>query len=221
MRYPCGHRLAPPSDAGSRCAMPDIHILIIDDEPASQSALKQVLDSEGWKVTIVPMVRDSLPELARGKWSLVIVNVAMCGLDGPLFDTLRELNEAEAGKARIAVLFLVPELAAPSARPALERARLPYVLKPYHLHEFLERVGDLLLDVKAIADPIRQVKRAASERRRRERRGGFDRRSTPMFASRADYQFSEEELAEYEKMEAEEAKRKPLQDKTRLGQPDR
>jgi len=202
--------------------MPDIHILIIDDEPASQSALKQVLDSEGWKVTIVPMVRDSLPELARGKWSLVIVNVAMSGLDSPLFHTLHELNQAEteAGKFRIGVLFLVPELAAPAARPVLERARLPYVLKPYHLHEFLERVGDLLQDVKAIAEPIRMVKRSG-ERRRRERRTGFDRRSTPMFASRSDYQFTEEEISEYEKMEAEEAKRKPAQDKGRLGQPDR
>jgi len=33
---------------------------------------------------------------------------------------------------------------------ALEANRLPYVVRPYHLHDFLEKVSDLLVEVKAI-----------------------------------------------------------------------
>ena len=71
-------------------------ILIIDDDEVSQSALRQVLDSEGWHVRIVSVLRDALPELSSGEWSLVIVNVSMTGLSGPVFLTLKELALAPA-----------------------------------------------------------------------------------------------------------------------------
>jgi DNA-binding response OmpR family regulator len=189
--------------------MGDVRILVIDDDATSQSALRQILDSEGWKVAVVPMVREGLVTLATGDWKLVIVNVAMTGVEGPLFTTLKELAQAEAaeGKPRVGVLFLVPELAAYDAKPVLEKEKLPYVLKPYHLHDFLERVSDLLMETRSISDPIRQVRRPKSDRRSKDRRAG-DRRNSPMFASRKDYYMTEEEIAEYEKQEAESRKKK-------------
>jgi DNA-binding response OmpR family regulator len=193
-----------------------ISILVIDDDEASQSALKQVLDSEGWKVTVVPMVREGLAQLARGDWKLVIVNVAMTGLDGPLFTTLKDLAQAptEIGTPSISVLFLVPEMAAWEVRPVLEQEALPYVLKPFHLHDFLERVSDLLLESKAIQSPIRLVRAGSepsAERRRNPDRRSGERRAQRMFASREDYFMTEEEIAEYERQEA--AARKKKEDK--------
>ena len=192
--------------------MGGVRILVIDDDAASQSALRQILDSEGWKVHVVPMVREGLVTLATGDWKLVIVNVAMTGVEGPLFSTLKELSQAESaeaqGKARVGVLFLVPELAAYDAKPVLEREKLPYVLKPYHLHDFLERVSDLLMDTSSINTPIRQVRRIRGDKRKKDRRSGSDRRGSTMFASREDYYMTEEEIAEYEKQEAESRKKK-------------
>jgi DNA-binding NtrC family response regulator len=187
-----------------------VGILIIDDDEASQIALQQVLDSEGWKVRIVPLASQALAELASGDWTLAIVNVAMTGLDGPLFSTLKELALApplEAGRTRVRVLFLVPELVGPQAQPALEQHQLPYTLKPVHLHDFLEKVSDLLLETQAIAAPIRRVK-AQPRRSGRARRTGRAPRETSMFASRQDYMMSEEEIAEFEKQEEEERKKK-------------
>jgi CheY-like chemotaxis protein len=68
-----------------------IGILIIENDEVNQSALRQMLDSEGWQVRVVPAVGDALAELSTGEWSLVIVNVAMIGLRGPVYLTLREL----------------------------------------------------------------------------------------------------------------------------------
>src|SRR5256885_3924678 len=64
----------------------------------------------------------------------------------------------------VRVLFLVPELAAPEAQPALEHEQLPYSLKPFHLHDFLEKVSDLLLETGAIPQPIRRVHRSEERR---------------------------------------------------------
>lgn len=192
--------------------MSKIAILIIDDDVATQSALRHVLDSDGWKVRIVALANQALHELASGDWALVIVNVSMTGLDGPLYTTLRELSLAppvEEGRRRARVLFLVPELAGPAAQPALDREGLPYALKPLHLHDFLEKVSDLLLETQAIAEPIRRIREARTTgRRKKERRPSRDRRETAMFASRDDYQMTEEEITEYEKQEKEEQERK-------------
>ena len=57
--------------------MAKIGILIIEDDEANQSALRQLLDSEGWYVRVVPVVNQALGELSSGEWSLVIVNIAM------------------------------------------------------------------------------------------------------------------------------------------------
>lgn len=196
-----------------------IGILIVDDDEVSQAVLRQVLDSEGWHVRSVPFLNDALAELSTGEWSLVIVNIAMTGLTGPVYMTLKELAlspAVEEGNVRARVLFLVPELAAGEARPVLEKERLPYVLKPFQFNDFLEKVSDLLMEADALASPIRRVRHDASaaERKRKERRAGHEsavrqgRRDTGMFAKREDYVMTEEEIAEYEKAEKEEQEQK-------------
>jgi DNA-binding NtrC family response regulator len=196
-----------------------IGILIIDDDEASQFAVRQVLDSEGWLVRVVPRIGEALAALARGEWSLVIVNVAMMGLTSPAYLTLRELALApavEEGKIRPRVLFLVPESAVSEAQPALEKERLQYVVKPFQFHDFLEKVSDLLLETAALTIPIRRVRHdaGAAERKRDESRAGHESdirqsgRDTGMFAKREAYVMTEEEIAEYEKTEKEEQEQK-------------
>jgi DNA-binding NtrC family response regulator len=196
-----------------------IGILIIEDDEATQSALRQVLDSEGWHLRIVPHLSDALAELSSGEWSLVILNIAMTGLTGPVYLTLRELALApavEEGMVRARVLFLVPEMQAVEVQPALEKERLPYVLKPFQFNDFLEKVSDLLMETDALATPIRNVRHDASaaERKRKERRAGHEsdirqgRRDTVMFAKRDEYVMTEEEIAEYEKIEQAEQEQK-------------
>jgi len=196
-----------------------IGILIIENDEANQSALRQLLDSEGWHVRIVPVVTQALVELSSGEWSLVIANIQMVGLTSPVYMTLRELALAPAvedGKVRARILFVVPESAVTETLPAIERDRLPFVLKPFQFHDLLEKVSDLLMEAAALANPIRRVRHDANsfERKRKEgrevRESGnvFSQRNTSMFAKRDAYVMTEEEIAEYEKSEKEERDRK-------------
>ena len=218
--------------------MAEVGILIIDDDIVSQRALKNVLDSEGWRVRIVPLASHALPELATGTWSLVIVNVALTDVRGPVFATLKELAQAEPsspipakesgnGEApappppqkRIRVLFLVPLLAARAAQPILEQEGLPYSLKPYHLHDFLEKVSELLLEAGAISDPIRSMQDFSGHKKRQRTHSARNSRRGAMFASREDYQMTEEEMAEFERQEEEDRKKreKERHDREHLG----
>ncbi len=193
--------------------MDSIGILILDDDAVSQAALQLVLDSEGWEVLVYAVAREALEQLARGTTRLVIANVAMTGVAGPVFEILSELalaTGAEGARAPARVLFLVPSLAASGAQPVLERAGLPYLLKPYHLHDFLEKVSDLLIEAQAIDAPLRNIQFEFRDAPRPlVRRGSrLDARRNEMFAAREDYMMTEEEILEYERQEAEEQARK-------------
>jgi len=194
-----------------------VGILVLDDDAQGRGVLRQVLDSEGWSVRILADPRLMLNELSTGDWSLVIANAGLLGLESPAFQTLRELAlvPAEDG-ARVRVLFLLPEDSGAAFAPLLDRDRLPYVARPFHLHDLLEKVSDLLVEIKAIEAPIRQVRRELVELRRRKQKTG---RQTSMFATRESYGYTEEELAEYEHTEEEETRKKKSRKKLDLGNP--
>jgi DNA-binding response OmpR family regulator len=195
-----------------------VGILVLDDE-AQGSAVRQILDSESWRVRVVPSTQLLLAELKTAEWSLVIANIALTGIDTPAFITLRELASVPVEEGgRIRVLYLVPELTGSQYVGALETARLPYVVRPYHLHDFLEKVSDLLVEVKAIEAPLRQVRYEFGNLRKKKKQAA---RSNTMFASRDSYGYTDEELAEYEKQEAESSKTKRIKPRTNLGGSDR
>ena len=195
-----------------------VGILILDDEPESQGALKQILDSEGWRVRIVPDIKLFLAELRSGEWSLVIANVTVVGTDSPLFVTLRELTNVPAEEGgRLRVLYLVPESSANLYAEALEHSRLPFVLRPFHLHDFLEKVSDLLVEIKAIEAPLRQVRYEFGELRKKKKKA--TKTTNAMFASRDSYSYTEEEIAEYERSESELSKSRRPKRRNNLGDP--
>jgi hypothetical protein len=98
----------------------------------------------------------------------------------------------------------------------LEADGLPYIAKPYHLHEFLEKVSDLLLEAGAIDAPIRSMRDFVGTTRRGRGRGAIkETKRGAMFAMRDDYVMSEEELAEFERQEEEERKKHEKEQKER------
>jgi len=203
----------------STSSPPQVGILVLDDDAPGGSAVKQILDSEGWRVRLVPDTQMLLAELKTGEWSLVIANVTLTGVEGPAFVTLQELASVSSSDGgRVRVLFLIPEPASDQYIGQLEVARLPYVLRPYHLHDFLEKVSDLLVEVKAIAGPIRQVRHEFGALQKKKRQAS---RSNSMFASRDSFSYTDEELAEYEKQEGEASKSKRNKPRVNLGDPNR
>jgi DNA-binding response OmpR family regulator len=200
-------------------ALQQVGILVLDSDSQGASAVKQILDSEGWRVRIVPDAELLLTELKTGEWSLVIANIAATGVQSPAFVTLRELSGVSPEEGgRVRALYLVPEEGGTQYISSLEVARLPYVVRPYHLHDFLEKVSDLLVELKAIEGPIRKVRNEFGSRQKKKKQTG---RSTSMFAPRDSFSYTDEELAEYERVESEASKSKRNKPRTDLGGSDR
>ena len=207
--------MATPPTAGVR----QVGLLVLEADSGNSGALKQILDSEGWRVRIVGDLQLLHMELKTGEYSLVIANIEMVGLDTPTFHVLKELAAvAPEEGGRIRVLYVVGELAGSQFVPALEKAKVPYAVRPFHLHDFLEKVSDLLVEVKAIEGPLRMTRYEFGEARKKKKQTS---RTTSMFASRDSYSYTEEEIAEYEREEAEASKTRRIKPRTNLGDPGR
>lgn len=194
-----------------------VGLLVFEDDADSAAALKQILDSEGWRVRVVNDLPLLHVELKTAEYALLIANVALVGLESATFQILKELCTVPADEGgRIRALFVVPELAGSQHVAALEAAKLPYVVRPFHLHDFLEKVSDLLVEVKAIEGPLRMTRYEFGEARKKKKQAS---RTTSMFASRDSYSYTEEELAEYERQEAELNKNKRRKTRLDLGNP--
>jgi hypothetical protein len=153
--------------------------------------------------------------LKTGEYSLLIANIAMVGIESALFQVLRELASVSVEDgARLRVLFVVPEMTGNQFVPAIEEARLPYVLRPFHLHDFLEKVSDLLVEVKAIEGPLRMTRYEFGAARKKKKAAT---KTNSMFASRDSYSYTEEELAEYEKQEAATSLSRKNKNRNNLG----
>lgn len=218
---------------------PDVGILILDSTPASQQAMRLLLSAEGWHVQVETDARQTLQQLLTGAWHLVIANVELAPPNGPLFPILRDLAHAEGvtleseeaekqnertgvkrnpdqvtavRKRRLRVLFLVPPGNAADVVMELEEQELPYSILPYHFHDFFEKITDLLMEAGAIARSSR-TSRFDTPGHARMQQAVKDQRGNSMFASRSEYQMTEEEIAEYEKQEEDERRKKGKREK--------
>src|ERR1700719_4640375 len=193
-----------------------VAILVLEEDAENATAVRQLLESEGWRVHIVADTNLLLNELRNGEWALVVANLAVTGTDSAAFITLQELASVPAEDGgRIRVLYIVTEMGDIKSVQALDQARLPYVARPFNFHDFVQKVSDLLFEVHAIAAPLRQVSREFGVERKKKLEASRTNKS--MFASREAYSYSEEEVAEYERQEASSSKRhKPRID---LGDP--
>lgn len=172
--------MANPPTAGRQ-----VGLLVLENDPENAAALKQILDAEGWRVRVVPDLVLLHAELKTAEYSLLIANVALVGVDSPTFHVLQELASVSAEEGgRIRVLFVVPEMTGSQYVSALEAAKLPYSVRPFHLHDFLEKVSDLLVEVKAIEGPLRMTRYEFGAARKKRKQAS---RTTTMFAARDSY----------------------------------
>jgi DNA-binding response OmpR family regulator len=205
--------MATPSNAAVR----QVGILVLEDDPQNAGALKQILDSEGWRVRVVPDVPLLHVELKTGEYSLLIANIALIGVQSSTFQVLREIaGVAPEDGGRLRILFVVPEISGSQFVGHLEISHLPYVVRPFHLHDFLEKVSDLLVEIKAIEGPLRMTRYEFGEARKKKKAAS---RTTTMFASRDSYSYTEEEIAEYERAETEASRSKRNKPRLDLGNP--
>jgi len=114
-------------------------ILVVDDEPAVQSALSRALAMESYEVARAADGVQALERLGASPYEAVILDIAMPRLDG--LEVCRRLRE---GGNRTPVLILTARGEVDDRVAGLDAGADDYLVKPFALRELLARVRALL-----------------------------------------------------------------------------
>jgi two-component system, OmpR family, response regulator MprA len=114
-------------------------ILVVDDEPAVQSALSRALTLEHYTVVQAMDGQQALERLGSDPYEAVILDIAMPRVDG--LEVCRRLRE---GGDRTPVLMLTAREEIDDRVAGLDAGADDYLVKPFALRELLARVRALL-----------------------------------------------------------------------------
>ena len=114
-------------------------ILVVDDEPAVQSALLRALTLERYQVAQAVDGREALKRLDGAQYEVVILDISMPHVDG--LEVCRRLREAGD---RTPVLMLTAREEVDDRVAGLDAGADDYLVKPFERQELLARMRALL-----------------------------------------------------------------------------
>jgi two-component system response regulator MprA len=114
-------------------------ILVVDDEPAVQTALSRALTLERYDVAQAVDGLEALQRLSDAAYEVVILDVSMPRMDG--LEVCRRLRD---GGDRTPVLMLTAREQVDDRVAGLDAGADDYLVKPFALRELLARVRALL-----------------------------------------------------------------------------
>jgi len=114
-------------------------ILVVDDEPAVQSALLRALSLERYQVAQALDGREALERLGTTPFEAVILDISMPHVDG--LEVCRRLRE---GGDKTPVLMLTARENVDDRVAGLDAGADDYLVKPFALRELLARIRALL-----------------------------------------------------------------------------
>ena len=115
------------------------HILLVEDEMHLARGICFNLEQEECRVSHVESGEEALERLAYDRFSLIILDVMLPGMDG--FAVCREIRKADT---RVLILMLTARSEEVDRINGLESGADDYLAKPFSLSEFLLRVKGML-----------------------------------------------------------------------------
>ena len=112
-------------------------ILVIEDDPALQELLEQLLLREGYAVEACRNGEEALDHAIRFKPALVILDWELPGINGP--EIVKRLRSHPA-TANISVLMMSAHCRPSYQEDAMRAGVNDFIVKPFNLPDFQERI---------------------------------------------------------------------------------
>ena len=111
-------------------------VMHVEDEPDTRKVVKEILESEGYKVTSYPNGEKGVAAVKKDKPDIILLDVMMPGMSGwDAFERIKKIDK----KAKIAFLTVLE--VSPERLAVLKKAGLSdYINKPFTATELVSRV---------------------------------------------------------------------------------
>jgi two-component system, OmpR family, response regulator len=115
--------------------VPQLSILVVDDDPDVREYLKDFLTSEGYGVNVVEDSTAVVDELKQGDYHVVVLDLMMPKLSG--IDLLSRIREVDDD---VAVIILTGFPSLETAASSIEHDVSAYIRKPFAVKDFREAI---------------------------------------------------------------------------------
>src|SRR5512139_36824 len=105
-------------------------ILVVDDEEIVRESLGGWLEKDGYTVGTMPDGRSAIEKLKGERWSIMIVDLKMPGMDG-----LQVLEAAKKLQPDVAVVIMTAYATVDTAVTAMKMGAYDYLVKPFDPEE--------------------------------------------------------------------------------------
>ena len=119
-------------------------VLLIDDEPSMQRALKRLLQRRGHTVTTATNGLKGLEAIKERSYEVILCDMRMPDLDGPGF--YREMERSHPHLCS-RIIFLTGDILSPEAQAFFDQIDCPRLVKPLKMHD-MERLIEKTLEAQ-------------------------------------------------------------------------
>lgn len=127
------------------------HIVVIEDDPVTRTALAGYLESFGYRITVCAGAEAAEKVLAQENPDLLIVDINLSGKDG------LEITREQRARSEVGIILLSGRTDDVDRIVGLELGADDYVCKPFNRRELLARVKNLLRRTAAMRQLSRRV----------------------------------------------------------------
>jgi two-component system OmpR family response regulator len=115
--------------------VPQLSILVVDDDHDVREHLRDILTSEGYGVAVLDDPTGVVEELERGDYHVLVLDLMMPGLSG--IDVLTRIREVDDD---VAVIILTGFPSLETAASSIEHDVSAYIRKPFAVKDFREAI---------------------------------------------------------------------------------
>ena len=114
-------------------------ILVVEDDKASQSLIKKILENRGYEIAIAQDGIDAITLLSQEHYDIIVSDVNMPNLDG--FKLLEIINQKGI---EIPVIFLTARTDLDDQMRGIELGAVDYITKPIEKERLLTKIQALI-----------------------------------------------------------------------------
>jgi DNA-binding NtrC family response regulator len=124
-------------------------ILLIEDDLSTASALKKVLQAEGYDVDLAERGDDGLTQATARSFDLVLTDLRLPGLSG-----LELAARLHAAKAKLPIIMMTAHGTTDTAIEATKLGVYEYLVKPFEADELLDLVASAVAHSRRMSEPV-------------------------------------------------------------------
>ena len=124
-------------------------ILLIEDDLSTASALKKVLQAEGYGVDLAERGDDGLTQATTRSFDLVLTDLRLPGLGG-----LELAARLQADKPKLPIIMMTAHGTTDTAIEATKLGVYEYLVKPFEADELLDLVASAVAHSRRMSEPV-------------------------------------------------------------------